>query len=176
MDRKTLKERYLKCFAVRSTNTKTLQEVVKELLQLGIVRGTLVRWDVQTGYSHGYVRSLLSKILCPLGLRERGLRGERKPSPEALELLGHAQEQYGDQALKILRAAYRAGQTQAAERGSTSESSRIILTPIAVPQLWNPEGNCGTAIRRSRPLGVRAGTNRSQIFPRSSNSLATSNL
>ena len=49
-----------------------------------------------------------------LGLRERKTGAGRKPSAEALALWAHSQRQYGPRALRVLRAAYRAGKAQQA--------------------------------------------------------------
>ena len=66
-----LKERYLRCFGVRTNNAALLQSVVRDLIHEGIPRQTLAAWAVEAGYSKGYVASLLSRVLVSLGLRER---------------------------------------------------------------------------------------------------------
>lgn len=59
----TLKEKYLRCFGVRTDNAAALQQIVKGLIDGGVSRKTLVGWAVQAGYTKGYVSSLLSRIL-----------------------------------------------------------------------------------------------------------------
>jgi hypothetical protein len=135
-DSRVLKQRFLQCFAVRSTNTETLRQVIRELLNLGMVRKTLVRWAIEAGYNCASVRSLLSRIFCALGLRERAKGAGRKPSPEAQELLAYAQARYGDRYLRVLHAAYRAASARARGTG--------------VPEAWSEDANCGAAISASR--------------------------
>ena len=136
VDRDTLKEKFLGYLEARTTNTCMLREAVKALIDRGVTRGTLIRWAVEAGYSKGYASSLLSQILCPLGLRANRVGGGRKPSPEALELLAHARERYGKKFLKVLRAACRAGKAELAKEeaerricGTTNPESGKILAP-----------------------------------------------
>lgn len=135
-DAETLKAKYLCCFGVRTDNAAALQEIVKGLIDGGISRKTLVGWAVQAGYSKGYVSSLLSRILCSIGLRERRAGAGRKPSPAALELMAYAQDKYGEQFLKVLRAAWRAGKAQAtAQDFPTASRSGADMALIVAPQL-----------------------------------------
>jgi hypothetical protein len=132
----TLKEKYLRCFGVRTDNAAALQEIVKGLIDEGVSRKTLVGWAVQAGYSKGYVSSLLSRVLCSIGLRERRAGAGRRPSPAALELVAHAQDKYGEQFLKVLRAAWRAGKAQAtAQDFPTASRSGADMVLIVAPQL-----------------------------------------
>ena len=135
LNRKALKAEYLGCFAARARGAQTLLVVIKDLLGLGVVRATLFRWGVAAGYSQATVRSLLSRAFCRLGLRERKTGAGRKPSAEALELFAHARRQYGGRALRVLRAAHRAGQAQAAAQAEGAEAIKIVPGVIAVPQL-----------------------------------------
>ncbi len=130
-----LKEKYLTCFVVRSTNLGALREAVKGLFGLGVSRQMLVRWAVQAGYSAVSVRSLLSRILCSMGLRTRGAGAGRKPSADALALLAYARERYGDRYLKILRAACRAGRPGAHTDPTSEGPSARRFKVIVVPQL-----------------------------------------
>ena len=134
-DRKALKAQYLACFAARTTSTQTLLEVITSLLHLGIDRSTLFRWGIAAGYSPATVRSLLSRAFCALGLRQRRTGGGRKPSAEALELLAHSRREYGSRALRMLRAAYRAGKAQDAAHDSAPNPVGSLPELIAVPQL-----------------------------------------
>ena len=130
LDREALKAKFLGCFAARTTSAQTLPEVVKILLQLGVVRTTLFRWGVAAGYSPATVRSLLSRAFCALGLRQRRTGGGRKPSAEALELLAHSRREYGSRALRMLRAAYRAGKAQDAAHDSAPNPAGSVPEPI----------------------------------------------
>jgi hypothetical protein len=132
LDRKVLKEKYLGCFAARATSAKTLPEVIRNLLHGGVVRATLFRWAVAAGYSQATVRSLLSRAFCSLGLRLRKAGAGRKPSAEALELLAHSCERYGNRALRVLRA----GKTShPAQRFTGERLAGAATRPMAAPQL-----------------------------------------
>ena len=144
-DRKALKAKFLGCFAARTTSAQTLPEVVKILLQLGVVRTTLFRWGVAAGYSPATVRSLLSRAFCALGLRQRRTGAGRKPSAEALELLAHSRREYGSRALLMLRAAYRAGKSQEAAHDSAPNPVGSLPELIAVPQLDSTYQGSGAA-------------------------------
>jgi hypothetical protein len=135
-----LKARYLQCFGARTNNAAALQGVVKNLIDEGIPRQTLVKWAVEASYSKGYVSSLLSRILVSLGMRERKPGAGRKPSVAALRLLVYVQEQYGEDCLKVLRAAWRAGR---AELAASAPSATIT-----VPQLHQRKANYDTTIKR----------------------------
>ena len=130
-----LKERYLRCFGERTNNAALLQSVVRDLIHEGIPRQTLAAWAVEAGYSKGYVASLLSRVLVSLGLRERNKGAGRKPSLAALELLAHARSQYGEDLLKVMRAAWRAGKAQLAAAATRNETSERNSSLIVAPQL-----------------------------------------
>jgi hypothetical protein len=174
----TLKERYLRCFGVRTDNAAALQEIVKGLIDEGVSRQTLVSWAVQAGYTKGYVSSLLSRILCSIGLRERRPGAGRKPSPAALELMVYAQDKYGEQFLKVLRAAWRAGKAQAtAQNFLATPQSRADMELILAPQLQNRRGYLGATIKHDRKATVRSGASLYQpagiIFKRNFNKTTT---
>ena len=150
-DMSALKASYLGCFAARSTTTEALQKVVRSLvLDFGVERSTLVNWAVQKGCSIGHARTLLSRIFCSLGLRERGRGAGRKPSAEAFELLAHARNRYGEQFLGVLYAACRAAKPRAEARRSRKESSGEALGLITLAQLADPK----KAKRQPEPTGV----------------------
>jgi hypothetical protein len=142
-----LKERYLQCFGVRANNATLLQGVVKDLMNEGISRQTLVAWAVEAGYSKGYVSGLLSRLLVSLGLRERQKGAGRKPSSATLELLAHARSRYGKDFLKVLRAAWRTGKAQLAGINAPSETSPCGSSVIVAPQFQKPGTNYGTIIK-----------------------------
>jgi hypothetical protein len=170
----TLKEKYLRCFGVRTDIAAALQEIVKGLIEGGVSRKTLVGWAVQAGYTKGYVSSLLSRILCSIGLRERRAGAGRRPSAAALELMAYAQDKYGEQFLKILRAAWRAGKAQTtAHDFQAALQSRTDMGLIVAPQLQNPGGYLGATIKRDRKAATQNGVGLHQpgriIFKRNFN-------
>lgn len=147
-----LKERFLQCFGVRANNAALLHDVVKDLIGGGIPRQTLVAWAVEAGYSKGYVSGLLSRLLVSSGLRERQKGAGRKPSSATLELLAHARSRYGEDFLKVLRAAWRTGKAQLAATNAPSETRPLSSSVIVAPQFQKPGINYGTVIKRgTRP-------------------------
>jgi hypothetical protein len=165
LDRKALKAKYLDCFAARETSAKTLPEVIRGLLEFGVARETLFSWAIDAGYNELTVRTVLSRAFCALGIRERKEGAGRKPSAKALELLEYAREQYGDLALRILRAAFRAGKAQAKTivAGKVPESP---LETIAGPQLralgLNDDPQLASA-NRVRPATKTKATNGKRV-------------
>jgi hypothetical protein len=135
LDRKALKQKYLECFGVCATNMAAWQEAVKNLTEQGVSREMLVNWAVAAGYSRGYVSSLLSHIFCSLGLRKRGAGAGRKPSPDALELLAYARSRFGERFRKVLRAAWRAGNTRPAGDSLCESLYSGTINTIVAPQL-----------------------------------------
>lgn len=142
-----LKKEFLECFGVRTSNAEALRLIVKELIQRGVSRQTLLSWAMQAGYTSSGISSVLSRILCSIGLRARKAGAGRKPSRDALEILAHARSRYGERFLSVLRGAWRAGQAQA-----SSEDSERSQSLIAEPQLGELETNCRAAIRRGRKI------------------------
>jgi len=149
-DRRELKAKYLDCFAARTSSAQTLLKVIESLLHLGVVRATLFRWGVAAGYSHATVRSLLSRAFCALGLRERRAGAGRKLSAEALELLAHSRREYGSRALRMLRAAYRAGKSQDAAHDSAPNPVGSVPELIAAPQLLTARSIVGPQLNSAR--------------------------
>ena len=122
-----IKHNYLHCFGVRAGNTAALTQVVKVLVEQGVSRATLMDWAVGAGHSRATVASVLSRILCALGWRERREGAGRKVSPEALELLAFARVRYGLRHVKILCAAWRVGKDrEEEERPQTMKGTRLI--------------------------------------------------
>jgi hypothetical protein len=162
-----LKQKFLQWFEVRTTSATALQEVVKGLIDQGFSRKTLVAWAVQEGYPKKYVSSVLSRIFCALGLRERQPGAGRKPSPEVLELLAHAQARYGARSLKVLRAAWRTGKTQSAARlEEVAPSAGIVAEPQLAPPLRSPGAYYGSILSgMEKPL---PGTVSASISPQES--------
>src|SRR6266704_3067255 len=104
----TLKQDYLACLASLSSTAVTLKRVVNELIDLGLTRQNLLQWAVDRGYNKPHVQSLLSKLLCHRGWRQRKPGAGRKPNPDALATLASVRSEYGhDRARRLLRAALR---------------------------------------------------------------------
>lgn len=139
----TLKEKYLQYFGVRADNAATLQNVVRDLIDEGVPRKTLVAWAEEADFSRPHIASVLSRIFVALGLRERKKGAGRKPSPAALELLAHARSRYGENFLRVLYAACRAGKVHLAAANASNGTSQPPVKP-----------NCTSTIRRgTRPTG-----------------------
>ena len=141
-----LKKKFLQCIGLRSTSATALQEVIKKLIEQGLSRKTLVAWAVQGGYSKGHASTLLSRIFSALGLRERKAGAGRKPLPDTLELLAHAQAKYGKRAIKVLRAAWRAGKAQASAG----------LANCAPLPMHSPGAYYGPVIKRNGKAAARS--------------------
>ncbi len=112
LDHEGLKQKYIECFDIHTKNVTTWLEVVTVLMDRGCSRAMLLNWGVEAGYDRDYVSGVLSRILCSTGRRERKKGGGRKSSPEVLSLLAYARERYGENYLKMLRAAWRTGKAQ----------------------------------------------------------------
>ena len=53
LDVEMLKQKYLECFDIHSTNVTTWLEVVTVLMDRGCSRGMLLNWGVEAGYEIG---------------------------------------------------------------------------------------------------------------------------
>jgi hypothetical protein len=91
----------------------------------------LVEWGVDAGYERKYVSGVLSRILCSTGQRKRKTGGGRKPSAEVVALLAYARERHGENCLKVLRAAWRTGKAQLAQKGA-HEAEEVGLALLGV--------------------------------------------
>ena len=140
----TLKEEFLRCVGLCVSNETNLRGVVRDLAGAGVSKKTLTIWAVEAGYAKASVSSLLSSIFRSLGKRERRPGAGRKPSAAALELLAHAHDRYGESALKVLRAALRAGKARSVAPAVSDTTSVLIV----VPQLGRAGAYCGTTISR----------------------------
>jgi len=157
-----LKAKYLKCFGAGVNAAPTLREVIKELMDEGVPRPTLIRWAVQAGCTQSYASTLVSRVLCALGLRERRAGAGRKTSPAVLELLAHARSKYGKNYLKVLRAAWRTGKAPKVAKLQNGGASKLKRGP----QLPRQDTNYGPMLRRLvRPSAEILG-NSGKIPPR----------
>ncbi len=137
----TLKQEYLACLASVSSTAVTLKRVVNELIDLGLTRQNLLQWAVDRGYNKPHVQSLLSKLLCQRGWRQRRPGAGRKPNPDALAILASVGSEYGhDRARRLLRAALR---LSAAELPTASPTPTPALDPLIVEQQLTPETKLG---------------------------------
>jgi hypothetical protein len=167
-DAEALKAKYLKCFGVRANSAMDLQKIVKRLVQQGVSRDILFIWGVNAGHPRTTVSSTLSRIFCALGLRKRLKGAGRKPSQDARELLDYARRQYGERALKVLRAALRAGRApSAAGTGHCPPQGARADELIVVPHLGGAMASCSTAIRERgepQPENFNRATQRKQMW------------
>lgn len=125
--KEALKKQFVHCLQTIAQSATTLRNVVVALIELGGDRPELVRWAAEAGYSPGYARTLLSKILCDAGLRARK-PGAGPPTPqEALVILAFAHQRYGEDAAKLLRAAARAAKAQAAAKTTQAQGELRVL-------------------------------------------------
>ena len=102
--RERLKEQYVECLGRAAAEFASLRRAIHALIEWGVSRRDLVQWAVEAGYSTGYVRSLVSRILEDPGLRCRKPGAVRKIPREALALRALAQKHYPEQARKFLLA------------------------------------------------------------------------
>ena len=147
-----LKGRYLECLGQAGTEIMSLREAIKDLAGRGVRRKDLVQWAAEAGYSTGYVRSLLSRILRDLALPARKPGAGRKVPREALALRLLARKHYGQKARKFLLAAYRALEEQLSSGGSPL-AANPRLGRSSVPKFTNPNREC-----HFPPLRVPTGT------------------
>jgi hypothetical protein len=140
----SFKLRYVVSLAQARKEIASLRETIKDCIDAGIRRQALVRWAEEAGYSTGYVRSLLSRILRELGVKSRKAGGGRKIPWEAVALRTLAQKHYGDEARRFLLAAYRAQEPLLRGRGfsgpgtitrSPAPFSAPSSPPTHLPQL-----------------------------------------
>lgn len=107
--------------------TAVLRPVIEKLLHFGIGRKTLTDWGVAAGYSRGYVKTLLSRLLCLAGARERKPGAGPKIPQGALLILRFACDNFGEETgLRYMLAGYRAGKLQAAARALQQHASIAI--------------------------------------------------
>jgi hypothetical protein len=157
-----LKREYLRCFGVRTTSTAALQEVVLDLIRQGVSRKTLALWAVRAGFGKRPVSSLLSRVFCALGLRQRRTGAGRKASPEGLELLAHAYALYGDKCPKVLRGALWAWKNQCFVKTSLWRKSSLLQPAIKAVEINKggklPPGFCRPARRERGAYPPRSAT------------------
>lgn len=109
---------------VRSFPQKTtpLRQVVSELLARGIHWRELIRLAKAHSRNDKYVRKIISQILTDLGIRRRKQGAGRVTPPRALAILAEIRRQDGDDAVRLLGAAYRAGLDEDAETATIRQA------------------------------------------------------
>jgi hypothetical protein len=125
--RAALKCRYLATLAELSGGVATLRQIVNQLVELNVSRSELIRWAAEAGHNERSVRTLVSRLLCGSGIREREPGAGRRIPQEALFLLAFATEKYGDRAARFLRAAARA----AAEPTGAAQPEALVQLTVA---------------------------------------------
>jgi hypothetical protein len=89
-------------------------------------RATLLEWGTAVGFSRGYVRTILSEILCAKGKRARAPGAGPKTSELAKEWYTRAEQEIGaEMAWRVLNSASRWGKALEAQRAS----GKIVALP-----------------------------------------------
>ena len=132
-----LKQAYLWCLSRLAESGATLRQVVNELVDAGTTRPDLISWAVEAGYNERTIRTLISKLLCKKGRRQRKLGAGRKSNPDVLAIAEAVCANYGHhRAAKLLRAASRvaAAIAEAAKAGTLEPlpANRPEQTPSAL--------------------------------------------
>ena len=86
--------------SIRKANMAALRQSIGNLVALGVTRSTLRLWAVDAGYASASISSLLSRVFCSLGLRERKAGAGPKPTPEMRELAAYVRRRYKNSAFK----------------------------------------------------------------------------
>jgi len=103
-----LKEAYLSFLSRLSEAGVSLRQVVNDLVDAGATRRELISWAVEAGYNERTMRTLISKLLCKKGRRQRKIGAGRKLNPDVQTIAEAVCAYYGhDRAAKLLRAASR---------------------------------------------------------------------
>lgn len=103
----SLKREFLSALKSHARSTETLQGVIGRLIGANVEPDTMVEWGTDAGYSESYCRSVVSSILRAQGVSRRAKGAGRKVSKDAESLLAYARKAFGDEAGKMLLAAYR---------------------------------------------------------------------
>lgn len=118
--RQALKEQFLSGLAAVSRDAGQLRATVGALVKRGVSKSLMLAWAVSAGYSEGYAATVLNRILRQeTGAKRKSGAGPKTP-PEALALLALVLERHGEQGIRFLLAAYRAGKARAASKAGAS--------------------------------------------------------
>ncbi len=136
LDFERLKASYLECMGVCMGNRakrNSLTQIVKELTAQGVCRCRLLEWAVEAGYGKRSASSLLSRIYCSLGLRERKTGAGPKHSAEALKLAAYAYRLCGKDFRNKLRAASKVSEEEipADEAQIPGKASPLLRSSIS---------------------------------------------
>jgi len=121
---KDLTRTYIELISALSQKTTPLRQVIETLLERGVHWRELIRLAKAYSRNDKYVRQIISQILTGLGIRRRKPGAGRETPQRALAILADIRRQDGDDAVRLLGAAYRAGRAEDAERNSALQNSR----------------------------------------------------
>jgi hypothetical protein len=124
----TLKREYLACLASVWSSATSLRDTIQRLIQVGVERTDLIQWAIDAGHRQSYVRSLLSRILCELGVRARKPGAGRRPAPESMLIAAQSRERYGKKATSFLFGAHRISKAQDTAESESDQSSAISIS------------------------------------------------
>jgi len=83
-----LREQFVEGFADLANGSRTLRQVVPACIGgAGFSRKELVLWGVEAGHSASHVRSVIRRILCRSGVRQRKRGAGRRIKPKILAIL-----------------------------------------------------------------------------------------
>lgn len=119
----TLTNTYIELVAAFPGKTASLRQIISELLARGIHWRELIRLAKVHSHKDKYVRKVISQILTDLGIRRRRPGAGRVTPPRALAILADIRRQDGDDAVRLLGAAYRAGLDEDAEETIALQTS-----------------------------------------------------
>jgi hypothetical protein len=113
-DRENLKLQYQQALARLSREGLRIARAAEALLDVGVTRQELEDWAVEWGYQRQSIRSVLSRLLCHRGQRQRRIGAGRKKNPLAAALWDFLSAQLGRPgARKLIRATHRLADAEA---------------------------------------------------------------
>ena len=116
LGRRKLETLYLAILDSLTTESRRFSNVVLCLIDSGATRAELIALAVRHGHPEKSIRSLISKILCGRGARQRKKGAGRKANALAKAIADFVSAEHGDdQAQKLLRAAARILKARAEE-------------------------------------------------------------
>src|SRR5207245_2520949 len=112
------------------------------LVDAGTTRPDLISWAVEAGYNAGTIRTLISKLLCKKGRRQRKVGAGRKLNPDVQAIAEAVCANYGHhRAAKLLRAASRVADAIA----EAAKAGTLEPLPANLPE------QSSTALKIARP-------------------------
>lgn len=117
-----LKEQFMRCLGNLSKGGHNLRTAVHGLLERGVTKTLLLQWAIDAGFSEGYARTVLNRVLREEhGARRKSGAGPKTP-PEAIALLDLAIQRHGEDGIKFLLSGYRAGKERLAAKAELARS------------------------------------------------------